>query len=304
MQVAPLGGDAGSVSECQWVLPVTPSSLRSIVVLGCVAFSISGEALAAAAGTQGQNTVGGGLFLAWAIAYLTRRRAIGGWLLYFYIQLYLSLLLSLFFLPRVIANLNPSAWDSAMLYVLSFLSTVPVLLAEALEAYVATVLLFRRNESNLRFLRIALVALALSSGVSLGIDIAYFSDAPTLFFDALTFGFACIWCAYFWKAKRVRIVFVQRTWDYTSYSPPRVLAPEEKRYLLKRAAVFGSVTFVLFLLMMGSAIGDKKPDLGIFVVPIFYALVAAAIGWYAPIRKRKREALLQARSNGETKGAS
>ncbi len=277
-----------------------PTPWPTIAALGGLAFATSTEVLAASSGTQGQNTVGAGLFLAWAIAYLTRRRAIGGWLLYFHIQLFLSLLISVLFLPRVIANLNPGAWDSAMIYVLSFLSTVPVLLAQGFEAYAATLLLIRRNESNLRLLRIALLALAVSSGASLGIDIAYFSEALTLFFDVLTFGFACIWCAYFWKAKRVRIVFVERAWDYASYSAPRILAPEEKRYLLKRAAVLGAVTFVLFLLLMGSAIGDKKPDARIFFVPIFYALIAAAIGWYAPIRKRKREALLQARFNAET----
>ena len=155
-------------------------------------------------------------------------------------------------------------------------------------------LLARRNGSNLRVLRVALVALAISGGVALGIDIGYFSDAPTLFFDSLTFGFACIWCAYFWKAKRVRMVFIDRAWEYAPYSAPKVLSPAEKRYLIRRAAIAGSITFVLFLLMMGSAIGDKKPDAGIFVVPIFYALVAAAIGWYAPSRKRKREALAQA----------
>ncbi len=277
-----------------------PITWPTIAALGGVAFAISTDALAASSGTQGQTTAGAGLFLAWAIAYLTRRRAIGGWLLYFYIQLYLSLVISLLFLPRVIANQNPGAWDSAILYVLSFLSTVPVLLAQGFEAYAATLLLFRRNESKLRLLRIALLALAGSSCASLGVDIAYFSDAPTLFFDVMTFGFACIWCAYFWKGKRVRIVFVERAWDYASYSTPRILAPEEKRYLLKRAAVLGSVTFVLLLLLMGSAEGHKKPDAGIFFVPTFYALVAAAIGWYAPIRKRKREALLEARSNAET----
>lgn len=273
--------------------PVKANTWLALTLVGLAALVLSSEALAADS-RQGQNTVGAGLFLAWAIAYLTRRRAIGGWLLYFYIQLYLSLLISLLFLPRVFANLNPGSWDSANLYVLFFLSTVPVLLAQAFEAYAATVLLARRNASNLRVLRFALVALAISSGVALGIDIGYFSDAPTLFFDILTFGFACIWCAYFWRAKRVRMVFVDRAWEYASYSAPRILSPAEKRYLVRRAAIAGSVTFVLLLLMMGSAIGDKKPDTGIFVVPIFYALVAAAIGWYAPIRKRKREALAQA----------
>lgn len=283
------------------------SSWLTTVALGGMALAISADALAAPAG-QGQNAAGAGLFLAWAIAYLTRRRAIGGWLLYFYIQFYLSLLISLLFLPRVIANLNPGAWDSAILYVLFFLSTVPVLLTEAFEAYAATLLLVRRNEYCLRVLKIALLALAISSGVALGIDVAYFSDEPTLFFDGLTFGFACIWCAYFWKAKRVRMVFVDRTWDYAAYSAPRALSSAEKRYLTKRSVIAGAVTFVFFLLMMGSAIGDKKPDAGIFFVPIFYALIAAAVGWYAPIRKRKREALQQALSgleptqNGQPKG--
>jgi hypothetical protein len=153
-----------------------------------------------------------------------------------------------------------------------------------------------------------LLALVISSGVALGIDIGYFSDAPTLFFDVLTFGFACIWLAYFWRAKRVRMVFIDNTWDYASYSAPRVLSPLERRYLVKRAAIAGSITFVLFLLMMGAAIGDKKPDAGIFVVPVFYGVLAAAIGWYAPIRKRKRETLQQlqagigASADGQPKG--
>lgn len=59
-------------------------SWLNTIALGVFALAISSEALAAPA-SQGQNTVGAGLFLAWAIAYLTRRRAIGGWLLYFYI---------------------------------------------------------------------------------------------------------------------------------------------------------------------------------------------------------------------------
>ena len=275
-------------------MPVKRRSLLMLAAVGLIVFVFSPEVLAADS-RQGQNTVGAGLFLAWAIAYLTRRRAIGGWLLYFYIQLYLSLLFSLVFLPRVFANLNPSSWDSANLYVMFFLSTAPVVLTQAFEAYAATLLLTRRNERMLRLLRLALLALVICSGVALGIDIGYFSDAATLLFDSLTFGFACIWCGYFQKAARVRMVFVERAWNYASYSPPRVLVAAEKRYLVRRAAISGFVTFVLFLLIMGSAIGDKKPDARIFFLPLFYALIAAAIGRYAPIRKKKRDTLVRAK---------
>ncbi len=249
----------------------------------------------AASGTQApqaQNPVGAGLFLAWGIAYLTRRRAIGGWLLYFYIQLYLSLLVSLIFVPQIISDLSPGEWDSAIRYVLFFLSAVPVLLAEGFEAYAATKLLRTRNEANLLLLRKALVVLVVTSGASVAINVFYFSDAPSIVLDVLTFVYAAIWTAYFTKAKRVRLVFVEGKWDYAAHALPRQRTPEEKRYLRKRATIAAVATFVVFLLKMGSAIGDKKPDAGIFFVPVFCALVAAAIGWYAPIRKKKLDALL------------
>lgn len=269
-----------------------------IVAVGCL---MPTEVFAAASGAQAQNPLGAGLFLAWGIAYLTRRRAIGGWLLYFYIQLYLSLLVSLLFIPRVISNLSPGEWDSAIRYVLYFLSTAPVLLAEGFEVYAATQLLVARNETNLSVLRRALAVLVMTSGTSLAIDIFYFPEAPSIILDVLTFAFAAIWTAYFMKAKRVHLVFVERAWGYAVNTTPRHRTPEEKRYLRKRAAVVAILTFVVLLVMMGSAIGDKKPDAGIFFMPIINALVAAAISWYAPIRKKKLDALLsrQVKSQGE-----
>jgi hypothetical protein len=241
----------------------------------------------------------GGLFVAWGIAYVTRRRSIGGWLLYFYIQLYASLLVSLLFFPQVISNINPAGWDNAMRYVLFVLSTVPVLLAEGLEAFVATRLLLDRSEKNLLFLKKVLFSLVAVSAVSVAIDVAYFSDAPSIFLDALTLVFAVIWALYFWKARRVRLVFIEKAWNYEAYSARRTLTPGEKRYLRKRAILAATATFVIFLLMMGAAIGDKRPDSGIFFVPVFYALIAAAIGWYAPIRKKKLDSLLNAQVPNE-----
>lgn len=180
-----------------------------LCAIGCL---VSAEALAATSGTQPQNHLGA-LFVAWGIAYLTRRRAIGGWLLYFYIQLYMSLLVSLIFFPQIIANFAPGEWDSTMRYVLFVLSTMPVLLAQGLEAFAATRLLFSRNEKNLHFLRKVLVALVAVSGVSLAIDIAYFPEAPTIALNVLTLIMSGIWTAYFFKAKRVRLVFIELAWD-------------------------------------------------------------------------------------------
>lgn len=246
----------------------------------------------AAQGTAGQNPVGGGLFLGFAIAYLSRRRQIGGWLLYFYMQLYGSVLITSLLLPATLTQLSPAAWDSSNQYVWFFLSTAPVLLALVAEVAIATYLLFRRSEFTVALLKRALLCLVVTSSAALAIDLAYFDEGVNIFFDGLTLFFAVVWLAYFHRSARVRRVFIDRNWDYESQQLAKIpLTPIERRYLRKRALIAAAVTFVGFLAIMGSALGEKKPDGGIFVVPLFYAVVAAALGWYLPIQKKKRESL-------------
>ncbi|MBI5892851.1 MAG: DUF2569 family protein [Deltaproteobacteria bacterium] len=182
--------------------------------------------LAASADTHQSPAAGSGLFIAFAIAYLSRRRAIGGWLLYFYLQVYLSLLFSLFFVPQVISNLRPSNWDNALLYVMFFLSVVPVLVVELVEVSAATILLFRRSEANLNFLRWTLIALVVASIASIAIDLVWFKEDTGIVFDFITAFFAVIWAVYFRKARRVRAVFIDKNWVYDSQSKKRILTTE------------------------------------------------------------------------------
>lgn len=258
---------------------------RRFALLGAPLIFLPWEALAASSQSAGQRTFGAGLFVAWAIAYLSRRRAIGGWLLYFYIQLYLSFLFSLLFLPATFGNLRPSEWDSSKLYVLNLISTMPVLLLTAGELYAATMLLVRRSETNVKILQKVLLALAVASAIALGIDLAFFEEAATLYFDIVTFVFAVIWLAYFYKSKRVRLVFIEGKWEYEAYATKRVLTSEDRRRLRRRTLIASTVTFVVLLVLMGLSLGDKKPDAGIFFVPLFYAAIAALIAWYLPLRK-------------------
>jgi hypothetical protein len=278
--------DGDDMNEMTYVMMRKPCLI--IGLIGVFTLLVTGAALAASTDGPRQPVAGAGLFIAFAIAYLSRRRAMGGWLLYFYIQLYLSLSFSLIFVPQVLANLNPSQWDNSFLYVMFFLSVVPVLITEVIEVFAATRLLLRRNERNVKFLRNALLALVATSAIALAIDVAYFKD-PALFFDILMFVFATIWALYFSKSRRVKLVFIERNWVYTAYSQRRVLTPEDKKRLRKRAFIASSATFVAFLLLMGSVLkGEgKQPDMGLFAVPLFYALVAAIIAWYLPIRRSK-----------------
>jgi hypothetical protein len=273
------------MGTAKFIMGNTWARLRLIGMFMLIAAS---PAFAASGDTPRQPLAGVGLLVTLAIVYLSRRRAIGGWLFYFYVQLYLSLAVSLILIPQVISNLNPRQWDNSSLYVMFFLSVVPVLAVEVTEVIVATRLLFRRNENNVRILRNTLLALAIASGTAIAIDLVYFRDV-SLFFDVLTLAFAIVWTLYFSKSRRVRSVFIDNNWTYDPVSRKRILTAQDKRRLRKRALITALATFVAFLLLMGTVLKQeaKQPDMGIFAVPAFYAVVAAIIAWYLPIRKRK-----------------
>ena len=260
-----------------------------------VVFGAGSCAIAATEGPTAQTPTTGGFLLGFAIAYLTRRSQIGGWLLYYYMQLYSSLLLNTFLTlvtQSGIAQLNPNAWDSAPLYTWYVVSVGPVLLLMAIEAVIATYLLARRNKANVRRLQTVLMLLVAAAGLSLAIDLSFFSAGASTFFDVLTLVSAVVWYLYFRQSKRVRLVFIEHNWNYAAQQgakPPLTLS--ERRYLRKRAAIIATVTFVASLLIMGNALGDKKPETGIFFVPLFYGAIAAALGWYLPISGKKRIAL-------------
>src|SRR5438270_14039679 len=106
-----------------------------------IAILVSGNAWAATATTAGHSNGAPGFLLAFAIAYLARRRQIGGWLLYFYMQLYISFLLDLILWVPAITELSPGKWDSSRLYVLYFVSMVPVILVMVMLVVTATTFL-------------------------------------------------------------------------------------------------------------------------------------------------------------------
>lgn len=273
---------------------MTRSNLRmeGLLTASCLIALGLPAALAASGSQPAQNPAGAGFAVGFAIAYLFRRRPIGGWLLYFYMQLYGSLLINAILATTTIGQLDPSGWDSSQRYVWYVFSTVPVLAAMATEAVVGTYLLFRRAEGTVRLMRNVLLAVLVTSAASLCIDLEYFNEAANLFFDVLTVAFTAMWLAYFRKSKRVRRVFVDHDWNYEAQQKAVVpRTPEERRYLKKRALVFAAATFIVLLIGMGSALGDKKPDIGIFFVPLFYALIAAAVGWCLPITATKRSKL-------------
>ena len=246
-----------------------------------LAFALDGAALARSAS---EAIFGAGIWIAIAIAYFSRRRTVGGWLLVYYLQLYTSCVVSLGIFGLVFKKLPPSDWDNAMDYVLFLLSYIPPGLFYLAELLAATWLLMKRALENLRSLRWVLIGAAASNAISLGIDVSLIPEKELIPFHIMAFGFSLIWCAYFFRSRRVRMVFVDHSWDYAIFSVKRVLSSDDKRRVIRRTVISGVTTFVVLLLLMASVM--SKPEVGIFVAPTIYGLMVAAIAWYLPVRTK------------------
>jgi hypothetical protein len=139
------------------------------------------------------------------------KEAIGGWLLYFYCQIYVwvaSLLVSSIstaaaLYPRWSANATgqPSAAVFAVL---------PEILGFAGVAIVATGLLEFRSWLWVQRLRMAISSGILLVGISVVVDFLYFSDAVGV--NPGRWIVLCLWLIYFSISVRVRLVFLTKIW--------------------------------------------------------------------------------------------
>jgi hypothetical protein len=165
------------------------------------------------------GTAGAPLGIALAIAYVTRRMSIGGWLFYYYFQLYATLLISLLLGALVVENLNLSGWEDKALYMLFVISTVPIYLMKIVETLFATRLLIKsqRKSKNVKTLRYILSASVVFYAISLTIDHYHFPDNVAL--DVFGLVFAFIWALYFFVSYRVNYVLSNWSgkWDYKTF---------------------------------------------------------------------------------------
>jgi hypothetical protein len=171
---------------------------------------ITPNAVAAASSTP---TASVGLWIAFAIAYLTRKRAVGGWLSYYYFQLYLSIVATAL-ITGIIGNLSASGWEDKAMYSLFLISVVPYYLLKAAECVIASAILVHRFRSkrSVNFLRYILLAQGAALVLALFIDYNHFPD--DLFLTGWSFGFAFIWFLYFTDSRRVDWVLVHPEWQW------------------------------------------------------------------------------------------
>jgi len=166
--------------------------------------------LASSSSSSTTPTLPGGI-LAWIVCYRARRNPIGGWLLFFYWQLYGGLVMTSVFFAINIQSYVPENFDSSEKFALFLLSVGPSLMLYLAQVAVGTILLSVRTWDVLSLLRWLVAAQIVGGIISMAIDANYFPDNVAL--NLLTVIPQSLWLAYLFRSVRVKHVFKTHDWE-------------------------------------------------------------------------------------------
>jgi Protein of unknown function (DUF2569) len=189
-------------------------------MISITAFGLLALSLPVFASTDTPNTSfawgGIGVLLTLVIWYVCASRTkeeIGGWLLYYYIRLYIGAITVVLVTVGARDNYLPKTWiNEPDLYPFFLLTTVPGLLFYCAEFVVAEKLRMSRNYAYVPVLRYILFAGLASSLIAIAINIKYFEGFSAGVLNIMTVIWPVIWIPYFYFSKRVKSVFKNRDW--------------------------------------------------------------------------------------------
>jgi hypothetical protein len=152
-----------------------------------------------------------GILLAWWICSRHKREPIGGWLMFFYWQVYSGILMTLLLFAFNIQGYVPENFDSTSRFTFFLASALPSIVLLFVQCAVATFLLSARTWDMVRLLRCVMIAELAFTVLATAIDARYFPE--NVVFGALSLVSIPIWLAYFFRSKRVQHVFYLHDWD-------------------------------------------------------------------------------------------
>lgn len=175
--------------------------------------------------TKSTAPLGGlpGALLMWWICSRRKDQSIGGWLLYFYIQLYVSAAVGLLFIFLSLKNYNPAGWRDMTLYWLWFISVFPAQLLLIVQVILGSIMLKQRQWKWVQYLMLSLAMDLAFAVLSICIDSWHFPD--NVFLNFLTIAYAALWLPYFWRSVRVEAVFKTHNWKIAPPSPTSATVP-------------------------------------------------------------------------------
>jgi hypothetical protein len=192
------------------------------LILFFVVFATSLDAYAqTGSGSSAASGVLAGPLIWGLICFLTRKRAIGGWLLYLYVGLLISGIAILASLAAAHwPSFSPTYWTGAFGYYLLFLVyQVPGHIVGLVLWLFAIRMLFKsqRNSKNLGNFQKLLFATVLFNAIGLIIILVSGAEVladPDPALDIWFTGVALLMAAYFYRSQRVKMVLGDNYWDH------------------------------------------------------------------------------------------
>ena len=154
-----------------------------------------------------------GWLVMWLICARRKNEPIGGWLAYYYYQLYVGAIFSIL----MVAGLNihsyvPENFSGQMkVFHWFLLSVLPGLLLLFFEVAAASYLLALKTWDLVVLLRRVLIASALAEAVGIAVDAKFFPDNVAL--SMFSFVPHLLWIGYFYRSERVKRVFQTHDWQ-------------------------------------------------------------------------------------------
>ena len=187
-----------------------------------VVFATSLDAYAqTGSGSSAASPVLAGPLIWGLICFLTRKRAIGGWLLYFYAGMLAGGLFTLgSFAGSHWGSFNPTYWiDGLGYYLLYLVYTVPGLIVTLVVWLFAIKMLFKsqRNSKNLGYFQKLLFVNVLFNAVALIIILVSGADVlsdPSPGLDIWNTGTTLLIAVYFYRSQRAKMVLGDNYWDH------------------------------------------------------------------------------------------
>lgn len=156
------------------------------------------------------------LLILFLTCFLTRKKAMGGWLLFYFISIFLSALVWLVFVIPSLFLLVPSSWNDMGKYALYMVMVVPNYTLFWAQICVSIMLILKRYRDwkYVNYLRIALISQMIFLLILLPIDMRFFRESAV--FDIVGLVYPMIWLLYFTFSKRVRSVYEKKDWGLKS----------------------------------------------------------------------------------------
>ena len=170
-----------------------------------------------------------GYGVAWAaiiggICYARRNKAIGGWLLFYLVQVFFGTIIWIGITISAFSGYIPTTWPTLGKYFVFLLETIP--------SDIATIALFilafhiisqkRRNWRTINSIRIALMIMLVAAIFSILLNISG-ENSVFVIFEVWSALWALAWLGYFLKSKRVREVFLTKEWESSVEKRPELI---------------------------------------------------------------------------------